>query len=200
MSCCRWCKQRTWPCLWSGWSKCWAEYRHVLAVQQLCQCMSVEKTAFAASSFWQVLQSMYSPSLQLNSRLESGRLNTLYTTANYCCCDDSESLHVRRLLHMHSCTAHSSDTVFTWRFLCAPAQGSILDLTLPQSSRALVSAVALGYNPPKPWLDCYMQRFKTGLSQLNPEGLVDLLRALAAAGALPSHEWLVNFEKDVGRR
>lgn len=79
-------------------------------------------------------------------------------------------------------------------------QGSLPNLSLPQASRALVSAVALGYKPPKPWLDTYMQRFRAGLSELNPEGLVDVLRALAAAGALPSHEWLLDFERDVGRR
>jgi hypothetical protein len=76
----------------------------------------------------------------------------------------------------------------------------MLELSLPQSSRALVSAVALGYNPPKPWIERYMQRFKTSLSELNPEGLVDVLRAMSAAAALPSHDWLTEFEQDVGRR
>lgn len=84
--------------------------------------------------------------------------------------------------------------------ISAPVQVSLPSLSLPQASRALVSSVALGYNPPKPWLESYMQRFKSGLSELNPEGLVDVLRALSKAGALPTHDWLLDFEKDVSRR
>jgi hypothetical protein len=49
-------------------------------------------------------------------------------------------------------------------------------------------------------MERYMLRFKTSLSELNPEGLVDVLRAMSAAGALPSHDWLTEFEKDVCRR
>jgi hypothetical protein len=49
-------------------------------------------------------------------------------------------------------------------------------------------------------MERYMQRFRTSLSELNPEGLVDVLRAMSAAAALPSHDWLTDFEQDVGRR
>lgn len=45
-----------------------------------------------------------------------------------------------------------------------------------------------------------MLRFRAQLSELNPEGLVDVLRALSAADALPSHQWLTEFEQDLGRR
>jgi hypothetical protein len=45
-----------------------------------------------------------------------------------------------------------------------------------------------------------MQRFRASLSELNPEGLVDVLRALSAADALPSHQWLTELEQDLERR
>jgi hypothetical protein len=45
-----------------------------------------------------------------------------------------------------------------------------------------------------------MQRFRASLSELNPEGLVDVLRALSTANALPSHQWLTDFEADLQRR
>lgn len=73
-------------------------------------------------------------------------------------------------------------------------------LSLTQISRALAASVALDCPPPKPWLDAYMLRFRSQLSELNPEGLVDVLRALSKAGALPSYDWLVDMEKDVERR
>jgi len=79
-------------------------------------------------------------------------------------------------------------------------QSQLPQLGLPQSSRALVASVALGYNPPEPWIHSYMQRFRASLSELNPEGLVDVLRALSAANALPSHQWLTEFEQDLERR
>ena len=83
---------------------------------------------------------------------------------------------------------------------CCPLQAQLPYLGLPQSSRALVSSVALGYSPPAPWISSYMQRFKASLSELNPEGLVDVLRALSSADALPSHQWLTDYEQDLERR
>eukprot|EP00775_Hariotina_reticulata_P002071 gene2071-2391_t len=79
-------------------------------------------------------------------------------------------------------------------------QGCLPSLSLTQTSRALAAAVALDCPPPKPWLDAYMLRFRSQLSELNPEGLVDVLRALSKAGALPSYDWLVAMEQDVERR
>lgn len=63
-----------------------------------------------------------------------------------------------------------------------------------------MSSVALGYSPPEPWISGYMQRFRASLSELNPEGLVDVLRVLSSANALPSHQWLTDFEADLQRR
>lgn len=83
---------------------------------------------------------------------------------------------------------------------CPPKQAQLPHLGLPQSSRALVAAVSLGHTPAKPWTSAYLQRFRTSLSELNPEGLVDVLRALASADALPSHQWLTEFEHDLERR
>lgn len=79
-------------------------------------------------------------------------------------------------------------------------QAQLPHLGLPQSSRALVASVALGFSPPEMWIHSYMQRFRALLSELNPEGLVDVLRALSAANALPSHQWLTEFEQDLERR
>lgn len=79
-------------------------------------------------------------------------------------------------------------------------QAQLPYLGLPQSSRALVSSVALGFSPPEPWISSYLQRFKASLSELNPEGLVDVLRSLSTANALPSHQWLKEFEQDLERR
>jgi hypothetical protein len=45
-----------------------------------------------------------------------------------------------------------------------------------------------------------MQRFKASLSELNPEGLVDVLRALSNTNAVPNHQWLTDFEQDLERR
>lgn len=63
-----------------------------------------------------------------------------------------------------------------------------------------MSSVALGFNPPEPWIRSYMQRLRASLSELNPEGLVDVLRALSAADALPSQQWLTELEQDLERR
>lgn len=60
--------------------------------------------------------------------------------------------------------------------------------------------MALGYSPTEPWISSYMQRFRASLSELNPEGLVDVLRALSNANALPNHQWLTDFEQDLERR
>jgi hypothetical protein len=79
-------------------------------------------------------------------------------------------------------------------------QAALPHLSLPQSSRALVAAVALGHTPPPPWLAAYMPRLAAQLSELASEGLVDVLHALAAAGALPGPEWLERFERDLQRR
>jgi hypothetical protein len=42
----------------------------------------------------------------------------------------------------------------------AAVQPQLPHLSLPQSSRALVAAVALGHTPCKAWTDAYLARFK----------------------------------------
>lgn len=102
--------------------------------------------------------------------------------------------------HAWECLAQPTPPCTWFGSLMSVVQAHLADLSLHQSSRALVSAIALGYKPAEPWIKSYMARFKASLSELNPEGLVDVLRALASADTLPSHQWLVEFEQDLERR